>query len=382
MNHNSLPEAVRTTPVGQTSRQSMARPKSIEVKNVKFCELPRSAMDSWQAWSEQPEFYSPYFHPEFATCADRVRDDVSVLLGYSNDQLIGILPYQVCGESSLEPVGGAVNDYHGVLCDVQNPVGATELLRAAEFQQFKFHSLVSQDNPLNDYVYNRIEANVADFSTGREKFYKEIRDKSSTIRRHPQKTRKMIRELGPLRLELDCRSNETLQWVIEQKRKRYARTGVVDFFGVEWTRNLLQEIFETRTEDFGGLLSALYAGDQLVAAHFGMRCRSTVHYWYPVYDSRFKIYSPGTQMFLDIVEQSKDLGIQKIDFGYGEDPYKARITNQRFHVLRGCIDFNSFRSGYKKRLDQLVRRVKSSRIKQPVKRLVRLFMPGAGQPRV
>lgn len=382
INNSSIQKSVpASTKVRHTSNQ-VAHPTSITVENVPFADLPDEVMDSWYRWCAQPEFYSPYFHPEFSACVSRVRNDVSVLLGYSEDQLVSLLPFQRCGRYAIEPVGGAVNDYHGVLCDTQFPVRPTELLRATEYQQLKFHSWTRPDKDILSYVYSKVEANIADFTNSPDDYISEIRRKSSTIKRQPQKTRKLLREMGPIRLEFDCRDPQVLQWTIEKKRERYARTGVIDFFGVDWTRNLIQEIFETRTEDFGGLLSALYAGDRLIAAHFGMRCDSLLHYWYPVYDIDYKIYSPGTQMFLEIVKQSDEHGINSIDFGYGQDSYKDKITNRKFHVFRGCVDFNPFRSSCKKKMDRLVCKVKSSRIKQPLKRLVRLLAPGAGQPRV
>lgn len=354
----------------------------ITLKQVAFADLPRDVLDTWIRWCKQPEFYSPYFHPEFAGCVSQVRNDVGVLLGYRENELVAIFPFQRCGRQTIEPVGGAINDYHGVICNRQSPLQLTELLRTSEFQQLKFHSWVRPDESMLPYVYGEVDATIADFSNSADAFLSELRRKSRTIRRHPQKTRKLMREIGPIHLEFDCRDPEVLQWTMRKKRERYLRTGVIDFFGVDWTRNLIRKIFETRTENFGGQLSALYAGGRLIAAHFGMRRNSMLHYWYPVYDLDCKIYSPGTQLFLEIVKHSEEQGINMIDFGYGQDQYKEKLTNRSFRVYRGCVDFNPLRSNYKKTMDQLVCKVKSSRIKQPIKRLVRMIAPGAGQPRV
>ncbi len=363
------------------SAPSTAR-HTLSVERVAFSELPETVIEVWRQWSEQPAFYSPYFHPKFTECASQVRDDVRIMLGYVQGKLVAIFPYQHCRRYLIEPVGGAINDYHAVLCDSANAISITDMLKVANVGRLKFHSWLAPYADLQPHIYGQTEASVADFSHGKTPFLAELCQKSSTISRHPQKCRKLTREIGSLRLELNCSDQSVLDWIIQKKREKYQRTGVVDFFGVAWTRDLLRKICQTNTPNFGGMLSALYAGDQLVAAHVGMRCGSTLHYWYPVYDTKYRKYSPGTQLFLEIVDHSSELGIQRIDFGYGADPYKDKLTNQKFLVARGCIDFNKIRSSYKRQLDQLVSKVKSSPAKQPLKRIVRIFMPGAGQPRV
>ena len=50
---------------------------------------------------------------------------------------------------------------------------------------------------------------------------------------------------------------------------------------------LLRRLFDTRSSDFGGMLSAVYAGPHLVAAHFGLRAGPVLHWWFPVYDPNF-----------------------------------------------------------------------------------------------
>lgn len=354
----------------------------LQTEVIKFSELHELAIQAWKRWSQQSSFHSPYFHPSFTECVNAVRSDVHVLVGRSLGEIVALFPFQYGRRNLIEPAGGAVNDYQAVLSDAERPVSIVSLLRAADVGRLQFHSWLNPSADLGPHVYGEVEASIADFSQGQASFLNELKSQSSTIARHPQKTRKLMREIGPLRLDLNCQDPSVLDWVIAKKREKYANSGVVDFFGVPWTRNLMKKIFNTQTVEFGGLLSALYAGDHLVAAHFGMRRGSTLHYWYPVYDRSYRVYSPGTQLFLEIVNRAQELEIQKIDFGYGEDPYKTKLTNRRFKVARGCIDFNRLRSSYKKQVDHLVSKVKSSPAKQPLKRIVRMFMPGAGQPRV
>ena len=145
---------------------------------------------------------------------------------------------------------------------------------------------------------------------------------------------------------------------------------------------MLHEILQRSGTEFAGMLSVLYAGNKVVATHFGMRSRNVLHYWFPVYDLEYGKYSPGTELFLQIVHQSQSLGIDTVDFGYGYDYYKTRLTNRRVDVARGCVDFNPFRRAMSRTFDAFVSRIKSSSLKEPVKKAVRKFNPGAGQPKI
>lgn len=359
-----------------------SRPATWVARTVKYHELSEADLKRWFVWQTRPDFSSPYFHPAFTECVDQVRNDVQVALIQDGGDLVGILPYQAADARTSEPVGGAINDYHGIL--LRDPMSRlqADMIRACGINRFRFHSWINADSSIDDFRYGSCETTLADFSDGPDDFLQELRDKSYTINRHDQKMRKMIRELGPLRLELDCRDTACLDWVIQLKREKYKQSKIVDFFGVPWTRQLLHQIHQCQRSDFGGVLSVLYAGQHRVAAHFGMRCRSTLHYWFPVYDRKFRKYSPGTELFLEIVRQSSQLGFRKIDFGYGDEAYKTRLTNRQRSVIRGCVDFNPVRRVLGRAFDQVVTRVKHSPAKQPIKRAVRRFIPSAGQPRV
>lgn len=357
-------------------------PRRLSAVTSPFLQLSQAELDLWKYWQSQSKFQSPYFHPQFTACVDQVRDDVQVARILSRGKLIGLLPFQRGVDGVAEPIGGAINDYHGVLADAGSRIRQADVFRQLGIKRFRFHSWIDADESMKPHIYEYQPAAIANLSEGPQAFLDEIKLKSSTIKRHPQKARKMIRELGPLRLDINSTDPEVLDWVVRRKRDRYARSGVVDFFGVEWTRGLLKQIHQTQTAEFGGLLSALYAGDTLVAAHFGMRCGPVLHYWYPVYDPAFQQYSAGTQLYLEIVKRTDQLGVKLIDFGYGRDAYKEKLTNQRFDVARGCVDFNRLRGFWNKSTDRVISHIKNSPVKQPVKHMIRWIAPAAGQPRV
>lgn len=378
-----MPSEIITNPKVETvlrREQGNASVHGFRFDSIGFSEVSETVFNQWCQWQKNEVFRSPYFHPNYVACVDRVRDDVRVGLIYDGDKLVGIFPYQ--GVRMAEPVGGAINDYHGVISAGNLKLTQEEIIRLAGVKKFQFHSWLNPDESMQRYIYSPDQAYVADISAGAEPFIAEIAKQSTAVRRHGQKVRKMMREVGSLRLEIDSKDTELLEWTIQKKREKYQRTGVVDYFGRTWSRDMLHGILQQSGADFSGMLSVLYAGDQVVATHFGMRSRNVLHYWFPVYDLEYSRYSPGTELFLQIVRQSESLGIDIVDFGYGYDYYKTRLTNRREDVVRGCVDFNPLRRTVNKKFDAFVSRIKSSSLKEPVKKAVRTFNPGAGQPKI
>ena len=127
------------------------------------------------------------------------------------------------------------------------------------------------------------------------------------------------------------------------------------------------------------MLSAIWAGDTLVAAHFGVANRGILHYWFPVYDPAFHRYSPGTQLLLDVCRGAAERGIHTIDLGYGQHAFKHKFTNQYKYV--SCVvlkpgvvgDFTARRAYHLKNW------VKTSGMGGVARSIVRKLHPGFGK---
>jgi hypothetical protein len=119
------------------------------------------------------------------------------------------------------------------------------------------------------------------------------------------------------------------------------------------------------------MLSLLYAGDRLVAGHFGMRSRTVWHYWFPAYDAEMAKYSPGLILLLKMAEYAPSIGLRTIDLGKGMCLYKERLMSAAVPLASGSIELPSWLS-----LNRTARRamrtaVLNSPIAGPSRRLVR-----------
>jgi len=113
---------------------------------------------------------------------------------------------------------------------------------------------------------------MIDLADGFDAYYAKLRVKSPRFCRElARRTRKLAREAGELRIVADSRDTDVLRALMAWKSDQYRRTSHVDRFEQPWLAGLLDTLLDTRSAHAGGLLSVLYAGDQPVAAQFGLR---------------------------------------------------------------------------------------------------------------
>jgi CelD/BcsL family acetyltransferase involved in cellulose biosynthesis len=133
---------------------------------------------------------------------------------------------------------------------------------------------------------------------------------------------------------------QTLAW----KSNQYLDSGKADLFAVSWIRAAVERIQAIQIQEFKGTLSVLYAGDRLLAGHFGMQGRSVWHYWFPAYDPKMARYSPGLILLLKMAEHASSLGVHTIDLGKGLSLYKRRLMNVSVPLASGSVELPSWRS--------------------------------------
>jgi CelD/BcsL family acetyltransferase involved in cellulose biosynthesis len=85
------------------------------------------------------------------------------------------------------------------------------------------------------------------------------------------------------------------------------------------------------------VLSTLRIGDQLVAAHMGMRSHNVLHWWFPAYDKQFAKVSPGLILLLELTRTAAAMGIREIELGPGDEPYKELVANNQIMIASGFI---------------------------------------------
>ena len=243
------------------------------------------------------------------------------------------------------------------------PWTAAELLRHARLETLNFHHQVAGQPEFDAGITRRAESPVIDLSAGWAAYLEALKGAhAGSLSALQRKMRKMERKLGPLRFVPHAPTPEVLARLVEWKRAQLARTGSRGSLSHEWGVQVIERLNVVADEDFAGIMSALYAGDRLVAVHAGIRTARTWHYWFPTYDSEAGAYSPGLAILYEMCRWACDHGITHVDLGPGEGAHKELFANANVVIGVGQVTASS-RTG-------LVARV--------MRRLAQITRPGRG----
>jgi CelD/BcsL family acetyltransferase involved in cellulose biosynthesis len=221
-----------------------------------------------------------------------------------------------------------------------------ELLRACRLAVWEFDHLVAGQKPFERYETQRHASPIMDFTSGFDACYAQLVQNSArseagsptqSINELPRKERRIGRQVGELRFVYDCQDAAVLQTLMTWKSAQYQRTGAADRFARRWIVDLLHELLRTRTDDFSGVLSALYAGDELIAAVFLLRSDDVMAEWFPAYHAGLGKYSPGLLLRSRMAEAAAAGGIRHIDLGRGPETYKELFKSSDLVVSEGRV---------------------------------------------
>lgn len=322
-----------------------------QVENCRISSISGAAIESelireWRALQDSnPALSSPCFSPEFTQAVAAARDDVEVGIIEEDGDIVAIFPFQrrPCGRGI--PVGGIVSDYQGLICGPGFSCDVRGLLRKCGLVSWDFDRLVATQESFKPFHKLCEPSALIDLSQGYERYVAERRAAGSEqIKKCMNFQRRLELEVGPVRFVPHCPERATLAKVLAWKSAQYRKTGWRDLFALKWGRTLVEQIQATQHEGFAGMLSLLYAGNNLVAGHVGMRSHSIWHYWFPAYDSQFSKYSPGLILLLKMAEHAPKIGLRTLDLGTGLTLYKRRLMNASISVAEGSVERPSWLS--------------------------------------
>ncbi len=285
-----------------------------------------------------PALGSPFFCPEFTQAVAAVRPDVRVAVMQDAGEVVGFFPHQQQRGRGL-PVGIYFSDHHGVVAAPEARWDWQDLLRGAGLAYWRFDHLAASQAPAGTRL-QQVTSPGMDIAQGMAAYHQvRLAAGGRSLGEYARKARRLTRALGPLRFEPNTRERRVFDAVIALKQAQYERTRVPNVMAEEWTRALLDRIWQTPSQGagFAGVLSALYAGDTLVAAHLGMRSETVWHWWIPAYDPVWSAYSPGTQILLLSAGAAADAGCKVLDLGKGTEGYKQELGNMALPIVEGWV---------------------------------------------
>lgn len=342
----------------------------MKVSVIPPSELDRSLQRRWEELQAGTALLgSPCFSPGFILAAGAARRDVRVAVLEDGGEVVGFFPFQRRWAMG-RPAGGRLSDHHGVIAATGLSWDWAQLLRACGLGYWQFDHLPAWQRPPGHHPM-AISPGL-DLSGGYEAYLqRRIASGARRLAELPRKARKLAREVGPLRFEAHSRQADVLRTVILWKSRQCRRTGASDCFAQKWARELVERVAATDETHFGGRLSALYAGDELVAAHFGMRSRTVWHWWFPVYSHAHAPYSPGALLLVRVAQAAAREGHVLLDLGKGPEAYKSSFADTGQALVEGCIVRPAAVTSLRSARKNLGRWLRHSPLAQPMVPLLR-----------
>ena len=302
-------------------------------------ELDTGLLHAWRTvQTTQEVFQSPYFCPEFTMAVAAVRPDVRIVVIECDGRPVGFFPHQRGRGGWGRPVGGSLSDYHGVVVEPGADWSVPALMRAARLSVWPFDHLVGEPQRFSAYRRASSSSPQIDVREGYAAYVRGRREAGSDyIPKTEGLARKLGREVGELRFTFNDTTEQVLSQLLAWKRDQYLQAKTTDVFGSPWTGQLLRNIAATQTPDFAGVCSVLRAGNRIVAAHMGMRSRTSLHYWFPAYDPELAKFSTGIILLLRMAEAATEIGLQTVDLGKGDSLYKQRLMTGAAALSEGQV---------------------------------------------
>ena len=294
--------------------------------------------------------YSPYFHIGYAQLLGEFGDDVHVMVVEQDQQIIALLPFQARISSTgkigfARPVGAPMTDYHGFICAPDTKFDALAVLKQAGFGAFHFSTLIDSGNMLASYVREYTPCTVMNISPDTKMGAEAWRaGRDSSYRRHLKSHRRRVRkaeELGERRFEFNSNNADVFKQLVQWKREKFAKSGKYDVLSVDWTRTLLEKLWQRASNaELRADMHCMYFGDQLAAIDLGLSDGTTFHSWMVAYNNEFYNLAPGIQLLEALIDKAQNLGYARIDLGGGIDGYKRHYASEDVQIASGFIAAN------------------------------------------
>jgi CelD/BcsL family acetyltransferase involved in cellulose biosynthesis len=322
------------------------------------------ASELFHAWSEiqqsERALESPFFTPEYTQAIAAVRDDVHIAVAFRGEEPVAFFPFQRNAWNAGAPVGGPLTDYQGIVARAGIVLQPRELLQACGLASWRFDHLLAAQQQFAPFQFLVADSPGIDLSGGVEAYFKPRR-KSNDIYHAQRMGRKIEREVGSVRLAHHACDRDLLDRLIAWKSQQYRETRTPNIFDYPWVRQVVERLLGRDDGRLQTTLVALYAGDKVVSILVGLRAGDVLHSWITTYNRDFARYSPGRQLYMELIKAAPEQGIRLIDLGRGKEPYKRVFANTSVPLWEGIVERRPVTRWLRKTWVQARERVRESR---------------------
>jgi CelD/BcsL family acetyltransferase involved in cellulose biosynthesis len=334
----------------------------VRLETIHPKELGPSDVALWRAHQlADPSLASPYLSPYWAQLIGAVRDDARVCIIEDGAGFMGL---QRLSRFAAMGIGAPIADAQGVVGLTGLPIDAAQICRALKVGRLDLTHVPARQPILAGAVASAEGAWVAETGGGRDLYEAAIKLKRPEfVRQIEKKARKLAREHGPIEFRANHTDAGCFETLVAWKNAQLLRSGQPAIWAAPWVRRALDDCFQGRSAEFGGVLFSLSANERLLAAAFALRSGRAMNLWLLAHDSEFDAYSPGVQLTRMLVGWAGDNGVAEVDFGPGDYQYKRQLaTTQR--VLEWGAPSRPSWAGVVRRAEHAIR-ARVERLPQP-----------------
>jgi len=298
----------------------------ISIDIIKLADLAAVDEAAWRALQSATEaFASPLLGPDFARHVGAVRDDAYLAIWREQGRAVGFLAHHRRPGGFARPIGAPFCDYHAVISGPDFPLSGADVLTSAGLAALPLDGLVDpyaifSDSETSRSPAYRIQSDGAPFEPSPHS----SRNQERNFRRA---YRKLEVASGPIRLQAPDHSQSSFDMLLGWKSDQLTASGMHDVLAPDWTRALMQALFQQASGPLQGLLIMLYAGERPVAGHFGVRAGGVYHPWVAARDPDLSACSPGRLHLRLALQAMPELGLTSYDLGSGADHWKGAFSN-------------------------------------------------------
>lgn len=344
-----------------------------------FSDLTAEQLAAWRRYLAAHRLPNPLNDPDYLASLAAVGRKISIILKEDPTGPVLFWPFEYRGKRAIEPAAKEVSDCSQLIVAPRERIDPQAVLRQAGLDTFHFHHLFETtafDVPT--FCYFSDPCYLIDLRQGWDAYARDLAARGSKLLTEGRrKFRKLQREVGPVRLEL-ASPPEHLDLLLQWKIAQLDRQGFQHRFDENWVATFMDHHLRQASDHVRGHLSALYAGNEPVALHYGTWGYGVVNSWVPAVNPHFRRYSPALLLYLELARHGERAGFSTMILGRGGNQTKLRLANATVANYVGAIPTNAAtrlqfcgkkglyrlsRSNWGRRFRKLARRIRSRRFR-------------------
>jgi CelD/BcsL family acetyltransferase involved in cellulose biosynthesis len=283
----------------------------VQVDVVRPSELSDAERSAWCALQQtSKELDSPFLSPDWALAVQAAEGSESsarvAVFRDAEGQPKAFMPLSIPFQTA-RPLGGAMCDYQACVAEPGFAIDPRALLEALGVAKFDFANVLRSQTAFAPYFKGVLPAYSADLSQGFERYAVWMGENEGILGDLQGLRAEAESTHGALKYRALSRSREDLEQMLAWRDEPME----------PWAMRLIEGLFASRGQGFGGGLFTLHAGDKLVAAQFYLRGKRTLHAWLCGHDRAMDGLWPGLLLSAGIMRWMDDKPYDTVDFGVG-----------------------------------------------------------------